>query len=172
MTWILRAGVGVALLGIAVLGGWACSDDDGSELSLEEYFQELQALDEEFNEQADAAFEGVGDEPEMSEVEAALGELSGLISDFAGGIEDLSPPEEAQEAHDAAVEAGNATADAYDSLADAAGDAESIDELFTGEAGQAAQEALDQFTTACLDLQQIADENSVEASLNCGDDEG
>jgi hypothetical protein len=138
-------------------------------MSLEEYFEELQALDQEFNEQADAAFEDVSDDPEPSEIESALGELSGIISDFVGGIEDLSPPEEAQEAHDAAIEAGNATADAYDALADAAGDADSVDDLFTSEAGQDAQEALDQFTTACLDLQQVADDNSVEASLNCGD---
>ena len=171
MKWVVRVGAAAALLGTAVVGGWACTDDEGNELTLEDYFQQLEELDDEFSEQGDAAFANVPENPEPADVQAALEEFTGILGDFVADIEALEPPEEAQEAHDAAVEAGNATADAYDALAEEAGNVESVDELFTGDVGQEAQEAIDQFTTACLDLQQIADDNSIEVGLNCGDEE-
>ena len=171
MMWIVRIAM-VAAVSAAALGGWACTDSEGNELTLEEYFTQLEDLDNQFSARTDAAFEDVSEDPEPAEIQSALAELAGIIDEFVADIEELDPPEEAQEAHDAAVEAGHATADAYDTLAEAAGEAESVDAVFAGEVAQDAQEAIDQFTTACLDLQQIADDNSIEVALDCGDEEG
>lgn len=160
------------VIGVAVVfGGWACTDDKGNELSLEEYFQELDEMENNFSEKGDATFEDLPEEPEVADVEDALGSFTGVLEDFVDELEGLNPPEEAQEAHDAVVEAGRAASDEYNALVDSISDFESVDDIFTSAAGESVTEALDGFTEACKPLQQLADDNDIDVDLNCEDSE-
>ena len=170
MKWIGRAAAAAALIGVAVFGGWACSDDSGEALSLEEYFQKLDEAENTFTESGDALFEGTSEEPTSEELEELLGEFTDVIKAFVSDLEALEPPEEAQEAHDAAVAAGNTASDAYDDLVEAAGDAESAEALFNSAEGEAANAAVEAFSEVCFDLQQVAADNSIEVDLNCNDE--
>jgi hypothetical protein len=171
MVWIGKAAAAAALMGVAVFGGWACSDDSGEALSLEEYFQKLDEAENKFTESGDAVFEGTSEEPTPEELEEVLGEFTDVIGTFVSDLEALEPPEEAQEAHDAAVAAGSTASDAYDELVEAAGDAESAEALFNSPEGEAANTAVEAFSEVCVDLQEVADSNNIEVDLNC-DDEG
>jgi hypothetical protein len=165
----------IALIGViavaAALLGWACSDNGGNELSLEEYFEQLDDAENKFTDDSDASFENVPDEPEISEVQDALREFTNVLQDFVGDLEDLNPPEQAQAAHDDAIDAAEEVIDVYENLIDEADDLETVDELFESTQGEAATEALDRLTTACLDLQDVANENELDFDLNCNDDE-
>jgi hypothetical protein len=167
MSWIGRAAAITAVAGAAVFGGWACSDDGGGALTLEEYFAQLDEAENAFTEGGDAIFEGTSEEPTTGEIEDALTEFQDVLDDFVSELESLEAPEEAADAHDAAVTAGNAASEAYADLVDAAPDAESVEALFTGEVGTAVTDAQTAFSEACTDLQQIADDNSIEVDLAC-----
>lgn len=161
-----RIAAAVAVVSMAVIGGWACSDG-GGELSLDKYFEELQALDQRFEEQgaeADAAFES----EDLDEIKDAFSDATKAADDFVSDIGDLDPPAEAQEAHDEAVAAGRDLVSELDDVSDLVQGAESPDDLFAALADDAFGEASDRFTAACFELQGIADENNIDVTLNCG----
>ena len=163
MTRVLTGMVAVAIIGAATLGV-ACSDD-GDALTLEEYFEELQALDDRFEEesaQLDAAF----DTEDLDEIKSAFDAGTTAAGEFVDGIDALEPPDEAQEAHDEAVAAGTEFVDALETFNDEVQDAESTEALSEIDFA-AIGDASERFTAACLDLEGVAVENSIEVDLNC-----
>lgn len=173
MKWIGRTAAAAAIMGVAVFGGWACSDDSGGELTLEAYFEKLDEQADELaarGDDMDAVFEA-SEEPTMEEVEAALDEFSGHVDDFVSEMNGIDPPAEVEEAHGALVSAAGAAGDAFSDVASGAGAAESVEAAFSGEAGDAAFTAVEEFVGACLELEGIADANNIEVSLDCEDQE-
>ena len=154
----------------------AC-DGDGGGLSLEEYFQQA----DELQNQADAQFaeqeSGEGPEEGASEEEIAafarqsIESSTDILSDAAEAFGDLDPPSEVEDAHARLVEALSDGADAIQAVADDLPDAlsmadlEGLDARFDSEGLNDAFMRLDE---ACVALQTIADDNSIDVDLECG----
>ena len=158
----------------------ACGDDGGGGLSLEEYFQQA----DELQNQADAQFaeQESGSEPEAGATDAELADFArqsiesstDILSDAAEAFGDLDPPSEVEDAHARLVEALSDGADAIQAVADDLPDAlsmadlEGLDARFDSEGLNDAFMRLDE---ACVDLQTIADDNSIDVDLECGEAE-
>ena len=170
----LLAAAGLLLALGAVAG--ACGGDGGG-LSLEEYFQQA----DELQNRADAQFaeqeSGEGPEEGASEGEIAafardsVEESARILRDAAGGFEELDEPSEVEDAHARLVEAISDGADAIQAIIDdlpdtLSMDLESLDALFDSEEANDAFMRLDE---ACVDLQTIADDNSIDVDLECGE---
>jgi hypothetical protein len=156
----------------------ACGDDGnggGGELTLEEYFERLDAIMEDTNSQMDAL-----EDPEERDLASEEEQLE-AIRDFyfdanlaiiKGGfdeIEGLDPPAEVEDAHDALLAAGGDTVAAYEDVGSQLAEAESLadlQELFDDGGFEAASERFEQ---ACLELRGIADENEIDLDLVCQD---
>lgn len=170
MKWIVRAATGAAVISAALFGGWACSDDGGGALTLEEYFQELEDVDNETSDRTDALFENVSEDPDLDEVKDAYAGFPDIIDDFVSGLEDLNPPDEVQEEHDDAVAAARDFRAVFDDTIDQVQDAESLEDIQTIGDGEAFTAADDAFTQACLDLEAAAEANNITVDLDCEDE--
>jgi hypothetical protein len=165
----MRAAMAVGI-GVLALAGLACTDSEGNQLTLEEYFDELQKLDDDTSERTDALFEDVEDPEDIDQFKEAYQELPGIIDDFVSGLEDLNPPDEAQDTHDEAVEAARGFQDEFDNFLDEIQDAESFEDLQDIGESDAFTEADERFTQACLDLEEVAADNDIDADLDCEDE--
>ena len=149
----------------------AC-DSDGA-LSIEEYFQEVDALIDDVAEQSNALGEEVFVEldpsaPFAEQIEAVRAFNSGfqaITEGFVDSLNDLDPPAEVEVGHTAFVEAADDFVEASEDFVDQLDEVESEAEL---EALFAAFDEAGDPEQACLDLQDIADENEIDVSLNCG----
>ena len=171
MKFLTICGVVVLLLvaGLAV----ACSDGDGGSLSLEEYFQQLDEAQNDVDQRFEDAFQLEEPGPDTSEEDIAafarevVQAFATILGDAEGTFGDLEAPAEAEDAHDALVLAiGDATT-ALDSVEDDLPDALSLEELetfFSSSDLEAATTAVDE---ACVALQTIADDNSIDVDLAC-----
>ncbi len=172
---------GALLLGLVALSA-ACGDG-GEALSLEEYFQRLDAIQED----VDARFEEQGDDEDPFDPDAPLEErvdaLTGGLQDSKAILEDaveavqgLDPPAEVEDAHDEFVAALLGFLPSFDDFRDRAADVESesdLEELFSSldEGSQEFQEAGERLDAACLAIQAIADQNNIAVDLNCEEEE-
>ncbi|MEX2160249.1 MAG: hypothetical protein WEB04_12685 [Dehalococcoidia bacterium] len=167
------------VLTIAALGA-ACSDDGGGKtLTLDEYFQQLDAIQNE-NDATFATQEASAEEPaeDASGEELAaflrdsVTESADTLRDTGSKGGDLEPPDEVADAHDDIVAAINTAADALDAAADDVPDTLTIEELADGTFfdDEALNAAFDGITTACNALEAIATENNITVDLAC--DEG
>lgn len=163
---LFRAIVGVGVLAVMSVGVSACSSG-GGKLSLEEYFEKLEEIDNKSTEETDALGERLGNTEDVEEIKDAFAEFPAIIDEFLDDLEGLEPPDEAADAHDEAVEAGRAFQDEFDKLLDDLQDAESLDDLFGITENDAFNEADQAFTDACNELQSIADDNGIDVSLDC-----
>jgi hypothetical protein len=161
------AALAVLALAFAAMGGWACTDDEGNELTLEEYFAALEELDATANEQTDALFAGIDNSSDVEDFRGALSGIPEIVAEFNSGLEDLDPPDEAQEAHDAAVAAAEAFAEAQETALAEAEDAETVEELDETFNDHAFAQADEAFQDACTDLVQIAIDNNIDVDLGC-----
>jgi hypothetical protein len=170
-TWGLVLATSLAVGG-AALGAIACNDD-GESLTLEEYFQEVDRIDNESTERFDAIFETVGDETDVDGFRNAFKEFAPALEDVAGDFDDLNPPDEAKDQHDDMATALNAFSDKANEIADGVDDIEAsnADEFFTAIDEQGFTEAADAFDAVCLELQQLAADNNITVDLDCSDDE-
>jgi hypothetical protein len=166
MKWIARSAAAAGILGIAAFGGLACSDS-GGELSLEEYFKELEALDQRFEEEGTEAEESF-ESDDLDTIKEGFEASVGVVEDFVNDLDDLDPPSEAEAAHESAVEAGNDLLAEFEVANDALQDAASEADLLGIFTGEAFGDASERFTAACVELQGIADENDIDVALNCG----
>jgi hypothetical protein len=163
----LAVALGV-LAGFGVAAG-ACTSSDGSALTLEEFFQQVDELDNRSNDQFGELDSQLGVDPDIDAFIEIFPQYVDVFDDLLAGLEDLEPPAEAKDAHDEAVEAGQAFREEFAGLVENAGDAATVDEVFA--AADEAFDAADQrFTDACLALQGIADENSITVALDCEDE--
>jgi hypothetical protein len=152
----------------------ACGGGGNGELTLEEYFERLDAIMEDADSRMEA-LEGpeemdLASEEEQLEAirefyfDANLAIIEGSLDE----IEGLDPPPEVEEAHDALLAAGADTVAAFEEVGSQVAEAESLAdlvELFDDGRLEAAGEGFEQ---ACLELRGIADENEIDVDLNCG----
>ena len=155
----------------------ACNDAGGGEtLTLEQYFAEMERIS---NEAGDAIDEL--ESPDLSE-DAAFEDARDYFADFlgtvAGATEDaiddmrgLDPPDEVQDEHDRFVDALDELPAISRDLEDQVAGAETqeeFDEIVS--ASDPFESVGGEITVACQDLQQIAEDNSIEVDLECGDE--
>jgi hypothetical protein len=160
----------VAVLPMAV----ACSGGSGS-VSLDEYFEELQALDDEFSAEQDELDEEYTDRLNVDEFsdevrddfQAYFSSTRAAAEDFVNELDELDAPEEAEDTHNEAVERFNDCLTDTENVADEIGTAASFEEI--GEILDESTGSCANTTQSCADLQAIADEEDIEVDLTCGD---
>ena len=167
-----------ALVVVALMAGSALlaacgGGGSGKELTLDEYFQQLQDIKENYDARGAALDEKSMDPAEGEEVAAfqeyfAKGQV--IFADTLNDVKNLNPPAEAKDAHDEFVAALEGGQTALEDFSDQVADVESLSELMATIAEletkgfDAAFEAID---NACAKLQAIADENNIDVDLDC-----
>jgi len=175
MPAILRAAI--VVLSLALLPATFVACTSSGKLSLEDYFTELEKLDDEQTQAQDDLDEEYADklnptefsDEVVNDFEAYFKEARSAAQAFADDLEGLDPPDEAADAHDEAVDAFNNCLDETGNVVDDIGDAGSFEELGAIFEDESVAEACDSTTAACEKLQTIADENDVNVSLDCGE---
>ncbi|MBI5289604.1 MAG: hypothetical protein HY873_11595 [Chloroflexi bacterium] len=175
MPAILRAAAVTLSLLLLPAAFVACNSK--GELSLEDYFAELEKLDStqsEAQDKLDGEYEDRLNPSEFSEdVSKDFQDYFRASRDaaqaFADDLKDLEAPDEAADAHDEAVAAFGDCLDRTGDVINDIGDAESFEELGAIFEDESIAEACDKTTAACETLQGIADENDVDVSLDCGE---
>jgi hypothetical protein len=146
---------------------------DGEELRLDEYFRQVDDIEEGIKTgivALDEAAAGVIGE----EVEATRAYFDGyqdIVGQAVNDMKDLDPPSEAGDAHDEFVAALSGMLPVWEDLSERLADLESpsgVQELLVEAGAEPAwQEAAQRFADACLDLQGIADEKGIDVELDC-----
>jgi hypothetical protein len=171
----IAAGIGVLVGVLLALGALAAAcGDDGEELTLEEYFQRLDAIYDQAVARSEAQAEAVAGAPGQEDLSAeevlayyraVYGGDRDIASDFLVALRDLDPPTEAADAHNQAVDAMEATLEDYEDFLEGTSDSPSpeeaaplLDELHA---------AMGRNRDTCLTLQTIANENDVDVDLEC-----
>lgn len=161
---------------LAVLS--ACGGGDGGELSLEEYFQQVETIVDDFGGQIAALgdpFEAdVDSDEERTElIRDYTRAAAALWRDSVEDFRDMEPPAEVAAAHDEAVEARDDRAEFAQDLAEqleGVGSAAELEAWFT-EARREHEDALasaaERSEQACLELQRIADDSGIDVELQC-----
>lgn len=163
---------------LLALGTIAAACGDGNELTLEQYFQRIDALgndlDEELN-RLNEEFEETVEEAESEEkvVDAFRNFLDPqprLFEDFVGELESIALPSEVEDAHNEMVaiqaeglellEDLNERAQRFESASD-------VEELVAELEGPAFTAIGDQTEQACFALEAIADANGINVDLEC-----
>jgi hypothetical protein len=155
----------------------ACGDDDGGEeLTLEAYFQSVEDIRADFNEEVDTLAEGLegleeaDDEEQLDGLRTYYDESEAAFGQAIDDLDALNPPEEADERHEEFVSAGRDVLEESENLSDQLADVETVDEaneLFENSAE--IEEASSNFEAACGELQTLADDEGVDADLGCGE---
>lgn len=171
--FLLFAALSLGVSGIAV----ACGG--GKErLSVEEYFQRLQAISDDLDEQGatlDSEFEaavgpGTADGVDVGAVQKVLAEGGAAFRGALDDLESLNPPSSLEDAHRTFVEQVRVRTDLIESLAQRATEAQSasdLGEVFAEfESPELEQEAT-RFSAACQALEGLATDNGIQVSLNC-----
>lgn len=172
----------VALLlafGVIAVACDGSSGGGGEPLTLDEYFEQMEAIIA----SADETFAQIETESEQKFEEAqseeeALGVLGDfftalvpVLEEFSSDFRDLGPPAEVEDARNEMLEAFDDFLTSAASVIDGIEGVESEDDfdaLLEDSGFNAADDRLD---AACLVLQEIADENSIDVDLDCGDGE-
>ena len=173
----LRFAVIACLLVVAGSFAAACgSDDDGDPLTLEEFFQQIEDLDNDYEARTvsleadlDEAFADIESVDEaIDAAQSFFDEGAAAIETFVEGIADIDPPAEAEEFHDEVVEAYRTVVDLFSDAVD------QIEETTTEEEFDALFETSaleDAFDEVCQDAQAFADDRGISVDFNCGDEE-
>jgi hypothetical protein len=156
---------------VLLLGAFtvACDDDGDGVVSLDEYFQQLDELDDEFEAASTELDNKIEASEDLDEIRGYMGDQVGAFDDFIGGLEELDPPAETEEPHNDAIEGLKDFRDELSTAVDEAGDAETVDALFAS-FDDLDFTGLEQAQTACNELAQIAADNSITVDLNCDED--
>lgn len=158
------------LLLLACAGIVAACGGGGGGQSLGEYFQELNAVKDDFGAKADAveqefpaAFQ------ESGATRDYLVETNSIVGEALDALRGMDPPEQVRPAHGEFVDALAASQELWEDLTDQLGDAPSpSDALEVSELlGPQLEATSAQFETACLALEAIAADNGIDVDLEC-----
>ena len=162
-----------AILLAAMAAFAAACGGSGETLTLEEYFQRLDAVDNEADERGQAIedeFPQAFEEPKPTQ--EFINSLTALVRDFVDGLEQIDPPAQVEDAHNEAAAAGTDLAQVLEEAAPQLESVESASELedvigdvFAENSEFAAAD--ERFTNSCVALQQIADDNDIDVDLDC-----
>ncbi len=158
------------LLVVAIIG-LACGGD--GELTLEEYFGQVEALDEETEAQTEAL--GFPEEQEFAseeQIEAFRDFFEGsvrFLSTFKTSLQDIDPPAAVEVDHNEVLDAGGKFVNLLQGVQVRLADVESTSELeaLFEEKDPEIEAARDRFDQACLDLEEIAQANGIVVNLRC-----
>ena len=168
---IVRAGVLLAFAAL-VTAGCGGGDDD---LTVEEYFDRLQAIGDGIAAESEPLFAALGpleadpgDAAALTALSGRLDRFADVIRDAAADVKDLAPPSDVAEAHDEYVASFDRFREQFEDLAAAAHEAETaaaIEPLFAAAFTNA------QFDDACKALVRIAADHGIRLDLGCDDDD-
>jgi hypothetical protein len=155
---------------LAACGG---GDDEGEELSLDEYFQQLNTIEEDIKTDVLALDEestgAIGEDVEATRT--YIDGYQGIVGEGVDSMKELNPPSEVEDAHDEFVAALSGMLPLWQDLTDQLKDIETASEMLTLLTNTQAEEpwttATQRFADACLDLQGIADEKGFDVDLDC-----
>ena len=165
---------GSLMLAFGAIAAGCDGNGGGDALTLEEFFQRVQELDNDFEAKAadlGAQAEGLTEESSVDEAVALFRQQVGLIEEFVTNLDALEAPPEAADLVEEAVSAGNEAETALNDAIDEASDAETLDELFAVFAAPEVEAAFTRFDQVCLDAEQLAADNDITVDLNCEEDE-
>ena len=151
-------------------------EGDDSELTLEEYFQQIDAIGDEADKRFEALsmdlFPEEGFDSEEEEIQASRDLLDGadaINRDILDALNGIGPPAEAEFAHDEFADAVAELLEVGRSINGQLADVESVSELVKVVDESGLEAAGDQAVQACFKLQEIADSNDIEAGLDCSE---
>lgn len=159
----------IALVGFGAFA-WSCNEE-GS-LSLEEYFEKVDELDDQQqsrSQELEDALDELGDEATVGEIADSFDQQVEVVNDFREDMDGIEPPEEAEELHQNVLDTLEAAAEQLSDLLDQFREADSVEEGFAlfEEANLDAVESAD---AACRELEQLATDNNIEVDFNCDDE--
>ncbi len=178
----------VLIVGVLVLAlGAACSDDDdgdendgngdkgGVELTLADYFSELEVLSQGYasdlvalDADAEAEVERTDSDEEAVEVFVKfVGNMRAATDNFVGRMGALNGPAEVEGAQGEAVTAGQAVIDMFDNAITVLDTVDTFVDATLVLEGPGFTDAQDEFGAACVALQGIADDNGFDIDMNC-----
>ena len=166
--------MGLLLAFGAVTGACKNGGGGGGALTLEEFFQRVDELDNDFearNAEIEAEFEELSEEEALDQGPDLLGRQAELVRDFVDGLSELDPPEEASDLLEEAVSAGRDVADTFDGLVAELEGAQSLDDLFSFFEDPDFTAGRARFSQVCFDLEQLAADNDITIDLYCEDQE-
>lgn len=157
----------------------ACGGDDelADELTLEEFFQQSEAIDDDFEERLEGVYDGIPDRGEETDedlqaLKAFYAEFSAVYDEFFDQLETLNPPSEAEDALDELLTVGREIVAFVEEFADRAEGAQSFPELdqLLDETEAESDPIQEAYQAACRSLQDVADGNGIVAKIQCADD--
>ncbi len=163
---------------LLALGTIAAACGGGDELTLEEYFQRLKAIDADVDAKFEALFEVFADEGEedlfsdeenLPLLKALFVGFPVIVRDAVDQVEELNPPSETEDAHEEFLATGREWLEVLEDGADRVEAVESILEIeqIEEELEPAAQEAQERFDAACLDLVGVGEANGIVVDVSC-----
>ncbi len=165
---LLPAGVLLLVLGATSA---ACGGDD--ELPLEEFFQQGEAIDDDFGQRFDRLYDenpAVFNEDSFQAQRAYYREFVVLFAAFLDEMETLSPPAEAEDAFDELLTTGRDLVELLESSADGIEGTESFAEaeqlLVEGQAENQAR--TERYRDACQSLRELANTYGIGFFFDCG----
>ncbi len=164
--------VGAMLLALSTVAGACGGGGGGGKLTLEEYFQRLEAVSTGYEQRGDALFESFGEEFDSEEEQIRATQefwkdFLVLLEEFIGDLGDVDPPSEAAAVHEDSVDAGADMLMAFQEIVDQVTQAETLEELAEGFEDIELEESSDRFDQTCVELQGIADDNGIDVDLDC-----
>ncbi len=173
-SWLSGSLLVAAMLLGAVVAACGGSGGGGGELSLEQYFDRVGSIIEGLEERTATLDQPLEQEfdSEAEQIEAARDAFTSVLpvfQDFVDDLDDLDPPSEVADAHRELVAGFVNLLEGLEALIDQLAEVESaaeFTELLLGpDSGFGS--AIGQLAVACLQLQSIADDNDVDANLEC-----
>lgn len=140
------------------------------ELDLHQYLQRFQEINDATQTSVDALdeqFEGAGED--IGATQGYFDSFNAIAEQTINDLKALEPPAEARNAHDEFVAGLDQMLTLYEDISDRLADVKSLSELQAvfEEPDPAFGTASARITSACLQLQGIADENGIDVDLRC-----
>ncbi len=157
--------------------------DGADALTLDEYFEQFEAIDADVDAQFEAAYDewpaGVSEEEFFADdanlpfFRDLIAAFPRIITDSIDRVEDLEPPSEVTDAHDDLLAAGRDLLAAMEEATNVLGGAETMEEMANvmEETEGGIDAAMARFDIACLAVVAIADANSIANNNSCEDDD-
>ena len=170
--------VGALLLALSAVAGACGGSGGGGELTLEEYFQRIDVLGNDFeddinrltDEFEEAAQEVRTEEQLIEPFRDFFDRLGALTEDFIADLESIDPPSEVEDAHNEIVAAQAEGLELLEELNERAQRVVSIsdmEELSAEFEGPVFTDISDRSEQACFALEAIADDNGIDVDLEC-----
>ena len=150
----------------------ACGEDS---LTLEEYFQQLEALSDvsgerfvEIRDAYDAELAAAAPEEDvLAAYETLLANTQSIFTTFAEGLSDLNPPAVVEELHNEYADRSAELTSSTEQVLSKFGNLDSVAEVEGLLKESGANQAGDRFYETCTALQDIAAENEIDVDLDC-----